>query len=41
MLVACILLAAPLEALNVNDYRFHSIPETSYYGGIHSIAKDL
>ena len=40
MLVACILLAAPLEALNVNDYRFHSIPETSYYGGIHSITKD-
>lgn len=30
----------PLKALNVNDYRFHTMPETSYYGGIHSIAKD-
>lgn len=27
-------------ALNVSDYRFHVMPETSYYGGIHSIAKD-
>lgn len=27
-------------ALNLSDYRFHTLPETSYYGGIHSIAKD-
>lgn len=27
-------------ALNISDYRFHTMPETSYYGGIHSIAKD-
>ena len=27
-------------ALNIYDYRFHTMPETSYYGGIHSIAKD-
>ena len=26
--------------LNVSDYRFHNMPETSYYGGIHSIVKD-
>ena len=30
----------PCLALNVSDYRFHSLPETSYYGGVHSIAKD-
>ena len=30
----------PCMALNVSDYRFHSLPETSYYGGVHSIAKD-
>lgn len=28
------------SAENLNDYRFHSLPETSYYGGVHSIAKD-
>ncbi|MGM9757340.1 MAG: two-component regulator propeller domain-containing protein [Candidatus Cryptobacteroides sp.] len=28
------------RAFNIGDYRFHSMPETSYYGGIHSIAKD-
>ena len=33
-------LLTPLNALNVSDYRFHSIPETSYYGGVHSIVKD-
>lgn len=27
-------------ALNISDYRFHTMPETSYYGGIHSITKD-
>ncbi len=27
-------------SLNIADYRFHTMPETSYYGGIHSIAKD-
>ena len=27
-------------ALNISDYRFHAMPETSYYGGIHSITKD-
>lgn len=26
--------------LNISDYRFHNMPETSYYGGIHSIVKD-
>lgn len=26
--------------LSISDYRFHSMPETSYYGGIHSIVKD-
>lgn len=27
-------------AINISDYRFHSMPETAYYGGIHSITKD-
>lgn len=27
-------------SLNISDYRFHTMPETSYYGGIHSITKD-
>jgi len=27
-------------AFNISDYRFHNMPETSYYGGIHSIVKD-
>ncbi len=27
-------------SLNSSDYRFHTMPETSYYGGIHSIVKD-
>lgn len=26
--------------LDLSDYRFYTLPETSYYGGIHSIAKD-
>ena len=26
--------------LNISDYKFHNMPETSYYGGIHSIVKD-
>ena len=35
------LLAAPAaRGFDVADYRLHSMPETSYYGGIHSIAKD-
>ena len=29
-----------LAALDLSDYRFHPISETTYYGGIHSIAKD-
>lgn len=27
-------------AISLSDYRFHAMPETSYYGGIHSITKD-
>lgn len=34
------LLSCPNFAFNLSDYRFHTMPETSYYGGIHSIAKD-
>lgn len=26
--------------LNISNYKFHIMPETSYYGGIHSISKD-
>lgn len=35
-----ILLSKPSYAINILDYRFHRMPETSYYGGIHSIVKD-
>lgn len=27
-------------SLDISDYRFHPMPETTYYGGIHSITKD-
>jgi len=27
-------------AIDISKYRFHTMPETSYYGGIQSIAKD-
>ena len=37
---AATLISPVLHALNIPDYRFHTMPETSYYGGIHSIAKD-
>ena len=37
---AATLISPALHALNIPDYRFHTMPETSYYGGIHSIAKD-
>ncbi|MCC8172829.1 MAG: response regulator [Parabacteroides sp.] len=30
----------PAMGLDLSDYRFYTLPETSYYGGIHSIAKD-
>ena len=44
LLVAIVLIinvmAFHLYGVNVNDYRFHSMPETSYYAGIHSIVKD-
>ena len=35
-----ILLSTRCFAINISDYRFHTMPETSYYGGIHSITKD-
>lgn len=35
-----ILFSTPSNAINILDYRFHKMSETSYYGGIHSIAKD-
>ena len=38
--VCCILFSFSALALNVADYRFHTMPETFYYGGIHSITKD-
>ncbi len=34
------LFSIPSFALNISDYRFHTMSETSYYGGIHSITKD-
>lgn len=35
-----ILAIAPARAIDTSVYRFHQMPETSYYGGVHSIAKD-
>lgn len=37
---AAVLCSVVVEAVNVSDYRFHSLPETAYYGGVHSIVKD-
>ena len=41
-LVACLitLLFQSVSAIDISKYRFHIMPETSYYGGIQSIAKD-
>ncbi|MGM9766246.1 MAG: two-component regulator propeller domain-containing protein, partial [Candidatus Cryptobacteroides sp.] len=36
---AAVLVSASLSA-GLPEYRFHPIPETSYYGGVHSITKD-
>ncbi|WAC39561.1 two-component regulator propeller domain-containing protein [Pedobacter sp. SL55] len=42
VLVACLitLLFQSVYAIDISKYRFHIMPETSYYGGIQSIAKD-
>lgn len=40
LFVATLVVVVPLRAFEATDYRFHTMPETSYYGGIHSIAKD-
>lgn len=40
LILLTFLLSLPGFALNSSAYRFHAMPETSYYGGIHSIAKD-
>lgn len=44
VLLACCSLTSLLKpafaAVDQSMYRFHSMPETFYYGGIHSIAKD-
>ena len=39
-IILFILFSVHTQAINVSDYRFHRMPETSYYGGIHSIVKD-
>ena len=36
----CILLFNSALAIDISRYRFHVMPETSYYGGIQSITKD-
>ncbi|WP_443946736.1 response regulator [Pedobacter sp. AW1-32] len=42
ILVACFIAFSlqNLLAIDISRYRFHVMPETSYYGGIQSIAKD-
>lgn len=40
VLLLLFLFIKPGYPINVSDYRFHRMPETSYYGGIHSIVKD-
>jgi signal transduction histidine kinase/ligand-binding sensor domain-containing protein/DNA-binding response OmpR family regulator len=37
---SCILLLQSVFAIDISRYRFHVMPETSYYGGIQSITKD-
>ena len=43
LLTALTIFAAMMHAgaVQVGDYRFHKMPETSYYGGINSITKDV
>ncbi len=36
----CFFLFQSVLAVDISRYRFHVMPETSYYGGIQSIAKD-
>lgn len=36
----CVCVFRQLYAIDISQYRFHVMPETSYYGGIQSIAKD-
>ena len=38
--VLCTLAVLRAGAIDISQYRFHVMPETSYYGGIQSIAKD-
>lgn len=41
VITALLMLASvPSGAIDVRNYRFHQMPETSYYGGINSIVKD-
>ena len=40
LIVAVFLLSVPVRAIDGRNYRFHQMSETSYYGGINSIAKD-
>jgi len=41
-LIACLIFffLQGVSAIDISQYRFHVMPETSYYGGIQSIAKD-
>lgn len=42
LITLCWLLSTSLAAaMDQGDYRFHRMPETSYYGGINSITKDV
>ena len=38
--LTALLAIATARAIDTSVYRFHQMPETSYYGGVHSIAKD-
>lgn len=40
LVAVSLLTALEARAIDVSAYRFHQMPETSYYGGINSIAKD-
>ena len=41
LITLCLLLYMSMTAaMDKGDYRFHRMPETSYYGGINCITKD-
>lgn len=40
VIILSALVSVASYAVDTKNYRFHQMPETSYYGGINSIVKD-